>query len=100
MIPYFEGRIGMGVDILGSRTPAHEKHLWEHKLKHRPLDYFRKFYADTAVYGPGAMECGIAFFGVDNVVYGSNTYQRPPNPASTGASARKRLATAVRSDTL
>jgi len=38
----------------------------------RPLDYFRKFYADTAVSGPGAMECGIAFFGVDHVLYGSD----------------------------
>lgn len=74
MIPYFEGRIGPGLDpgVIGSRTPGPDKHLWEHQLKHRPLDYFRKFYADTAVSGPGAMECGIAFFGVDHVVYGSD----------------------------
>ena len=72
MIPYFEGRIGPGLDQLGSRTPVPDKHLWEHHLKQRPLDYFRKFYADTAVSGPGAMECGIAFFGVDHVLYGSD----------------------------
>ena len=72
MIPYFEGRIGPGLDALGSRTPPHEKHLVENKLKHRPIDYFRKFYADTAVYGPGAMECGVAFFGFDHVLYGSD----------------------------
>ena len=72
MIPYFEGRIGPGLDQLGSRTPEADKHLYEHHLKHRPLDYFRKFYADTAVSGPGPMECGIAFFGVDHVLYGSD----------------------------
>ncbi|MBI3935052.1 MAG: amidohydrolase [Acidobacteria bacterium] len=72
MIPYFEGRIGPGLDQLGSRTPEPEKHLVKHHLQHRPLDYFRKFYADTAVYGPGPMECGLAFFGVDHVLYGSD----------------------------
>ena len=72
MIPYFEGKIGPGLDTLGSRTPPHEKHLIEHHLKGRPLDYFRKFYADTAIFGPGPMECGLAFFGVDHVLYGSD----------------------------
>ncbi len=72
MIPYFEGRIGPGLDALGSRTPDKEKHLYENKLKHRPIDYFRKFYADTAIYGAGAMECGLGFFGVDHVLYGSD----------------------------
>lgn len=72
MIPYFEGRIGPGLDSLGSRTPPAEKHLYEHSLKHRPIDYFRKFYADTAVIGPGPLECGLAFFGIDHVLYGSD----------------------------
>lgn len=72
MIPYFEGKIGPGLDALGSRTPPQDKHLIEHHLKGRPLDYFRKFYADTAIFGPGPMECGLAFFGVDHVLYGSD----------------------------
>jgi uncharacterized protein len=72
MIPYFEGKIGPGLDTLGSRTPPQDKHLIEHHLKGRPLDYFRKFYADTAIFGPGPMECGVAFFGVDHVLYGSD----------------------------
>ncbi len=72
MIPFFEGRIGPGLDSLGSRTPPHEKHLYENTLKLRPVDYFRKFYADTAVLGPGPLECGLAFFGVDHVLYGSD----------------------------
>jgi uncharacterized protein len=72
MIPYFEGRIGPGLDQLGSRTPDAEKHLYENTLKQRPIAYFRKFYADTAITGPGPMECGLAFFGVDHVLYGSD----------------------------
>ncbi len=72
MIPYFEGRIGPGLDQLGSRTPESEKHLYEHHLRRRPLDYFRMFYADTAVLGPGPLECGLGFFGVDHVLYGSD----------------------------
>ncbi len=72
MIPFFEGRIGPGLDQLGSRTPEHEGHLWKHNLKRRPIDYFRMFYADTAIMGPGPVECGLAFFGVDHVLYGSD----------------------------
>jgi len=73
MIPYFEHRIGPGLDTLGSRTPPAEKHLLEHKLKRRPLDYFRLFYGDTAlVLGPAQFECGLAFFGIDHVLFGTD----------------------------
>ena len=73
MIPYFEARIGPGLDALGSRTPDHEKHLYEHHLKRRPLDYFRMFYGDTAlVQGPAQLECGTAFFGIDHVLFGTD----------------------------
>src|SRR3990170_2029464 len=72
MIPYFEGRIGPGLDQLGSRTPKADEGLYKNNLKRRPLDYFRMFYADTAVLGPGPVECGLSFFGVDHVLYGSD----------------------------
>ncbi|HJP22721.1 MAG TPA: amidohydrolase family protein [Alphaproteobacteria bacterium] len=43
------------------------------KLERRPLDYFRLFYADTALFGSFAGTlCGLAFFGVDNVVFASD----------------------------
>ena len=73
MIPFLEGRIGPGLDQLGSRTPPSEAELFQHNLKRRPLDYFRMFYGDTAVLGPGPLECGLAFFGIDHVLYGSDT---------------------------
>ena len=73
MIPYFEGKIAPGLDEqMGNRTPEPEKHLWEHHLKKRPIDYFREFYADTAILGTGALMCGLGFFGIDHVLYGSD----------------------------
>ncbi len=73
MIPYFEGRVGAGLDQLGARTPDSERELVQHKLKGRPIDYFRMFYADTALFGAvGATECGLAFFGIDRVLFGTD----------------------------
>ncbi len=40
-------------------------------LKKDAIDYFRMFYADTAIYGnPSAMRCGVTFFGADHVLFG------------------------------
>jgi aminocarboxymuconate-semialdehyde decarboxylase len=73
MIPYFEGRVGAGLDQLGTRTPANEQSLVRHNLKHRPIDYFRMFYGDTALFGAvGPLECGLAFFGVDRILFGTD----------------------------
>lgn len=73
MIPYFEGRFGGGLDQLGARTPEADKDLVAHHLKRRPLDYFRMFYGDTALFGAvGPLECGLAFFGLDHVLFGTD----------------------------
>lgn len=73
MIPYFEGRFGGGLDQLGARTSKADEGLVTHNLKRRPLDYFRMFYGDTAVFGAVApLECGLAFFGIDHVLFGSD----------------------------
>jgi aminocarboxymuconate-semialdehyde decarboxylase len=43
------------------------------KLKKRPLDYFRLFYADTALFGAReATLLGIRFFGSERVLFGSD----------------------------
>lgn len=73
MIPYFEGRVGPGLDQLGLRSddPTDTEAL--SKLQKRPYDYFRMFYADTAVFGSiPATECGLAFFGSDRVLFASD----------------------------
>jgi aminocarboxymuconate-semialdehyde decarboxylase len=73
MIPYFEGRVGPGWDQLGSRdnTEGYDRLLKE--LKKRPLDYFRQFYADTAVFGSrSATQCALDFFGPERVLFASD----------------------------
>jgi predicted TIM-barrel fold metal-dependent hydrolase len=74
MIPYFEGRVGPGWDQLGTRTSDEDYTLLLKKLKKRPLDYFRLFYADTALFGArDATMLGIKFFGSDRVLFGSDS---------------------------
>ncbi len=51
MAPYFEGRIGPGWDQLGARTSDVDYSQVLKRLKKRPLDYFKMFYADTALFG-------------------------------------------------
>ena len=74
MVPYFEGRVGPGWDQLGSRTSGENLGAVLERLKKRPIDYFRMFYADTAVFGArAATVCGLDFFGVDHVVFASDS---------------------------
>ncbi|MGH9591919.1 MAG: amidohydrolase family protein, partial [Bryobacteraceae bacterium] len=41
-------------------------------------DYFRMFYADTALFGAdNATECGIKFFGADKVLFASDVPFEP-----------------------
>ncbi|MGV6876716.1 amidohydrolase family protein [Pseudochelatococcus sp. B33] len=74
MVPYFEGRVGPGWDQLGKRTSDEDLRPVLERLKKRPLDYFKGFYADTAVFGSRpATECGLAFYGVDKVLFASDS---------------------------
>jgi predicted TIM-barrel fold metal-dependent hydrolase len=42
-------------------------------LKKRPFDYFKDFYADTAVFGSRpATLCGLEFYGSDRVLFASD----------------------------
>ncbi|MEU7576924.1 amidohydrolase family protein [Streptomyces sp. NPDC041068] len=75
MIPYLEGRIGLGwSDQLGSRTAGEEyERLRRARLPRRPLEYFRRFYADTALSGSAiGTRCGLDFFGADHVLFGTD----------------------------
>ncbi len=74
MIPYFEGRIGPGWDQLGARTTDKDLSVILKELKKPHLDYFKMFYADTALFGSVAgTKCGLDFFGVDNVLFASDS---------------------------
>jgi aminocarboxymuconate-semialdehyde decarboxylase len=73
MIPYFAGRIGPGLDQLGARTDDEDLTVYLKRLKKRPFEYFKMFFADTALFGAAdAMECGLKFFGADRVVFASD----------------------------
>jgi aminocarboxymuconate-semialdehyde decarboxylase len=74
MAPYFEGRIGPGWDQLGARTSDYDYTRVLEGLKKRPLDYFRMFYADTALFGAyEATVCGLRFFNADHVLFASDS---------------------------
>jgi len=73
MVPYFEGRVGPGLDQLGSRTTGEDLTVILDRLEKRPLDYFKQFYGDTAVFGSAAAtRCGLEFFGPDRVLFASD----------------------------
>ena len=73
MIPYFAGRIGPGLDQLGSRTEDEDLTQYLKTLQKRPFDYYKMFFADTALFGnrPG-MELGLSFFGLEHVLFASD----------------------------
>jgi len=73
MVPYFAGRVGPGWDQLGARTSDRDLSKVLKGLKKRPLDYFKMFYADTALFGAyEATVCGLDFYGVSNVLFASD----------------------------
>jgi uncharacterized protein len=73
MVPFFSGRVGPGMDSFGARTPEEEWELVESGLEGRPIDAFRRFYADTAVFGaPHALRCAYDFFGVGQMLFASD----------------------------
>ncbi len=63
MIPFFAGRISM----------LQMRRTIENPSKAKPLDYFKMFYADTAIYGntPGLM-CAHNFFGAEHLLFGTD----------------------------
>ena len=69
MVPFFAERIivhyNNGLERLGA---THFPGLTKH-----PIEYFRMFYADTALNGgPSALRCGLEFFGEDHLVFGTD----------------------------
>ena len=69
MVPFFEERIVAFHDI--GEMQYRDKDVVG--LTKPPIEYYKMFYADTALYGntPGLM-LGRAFFGIDNLLFGSD----------------------------
>ncbi len=73
MAPFFDERIGLGMDQMGLRTHDEDYIALRKQLGKRPLDYFRMFYGDTSVNGSSsAIRCGLDFFGADRVLFGTD----------------------------
>ncbi|MBR9763381.1 MAG: amidohydrolase [Rhodobacteraceae bacterium] len=73
MIPFSDGRMGPGMDFLGSRTPDEDYSQVLSSLKRPHLDYFRDIYADTALFGGrSGLHAGLDFFGVGQTVFGTD----------------------------
>ena len=65
MIPYFSGRF--------RKIQTEDQRPALERLPHEPLDYFRRFYADTALFGaPHALRCAVDFFGAGHVLFGTD----------------------------
>src|SRR5919204_250816 len=90
MIPYYDGRIGPGLEVLGSRTSDEDYSRILPSLKRPHLDYMRDFYGDTALFGGGihAVRCGLEFFGAEHVVFATDT---PLGPIAPTIEVIKRL---------
>ena len=73
MIPYFAGRAETLWAQLGSRSAEGDEAVVLKRLSKPPMEYFKMFYGDTVLGGAAApLACGIAFFGVDKVVFASD----------------------------
>jgi uncharacterized protein len=78
MIPYYDGRIGTGMAVLGSRTPDEDYAKVLPSLKRPHLDYFHDFYGDTAMFGGRAgLKAGLDFFGVEHIVFATDAPLAP-----------------------
>lgn len=73
MIPYFEGRVGAGLEVLGARTSDEDYSGVLPSLRRPHAEYFRMFYGDTAMFGSHlAFGAGMEFFGPDRVVFSTD----------------------------
>jgi uncharacterized protein len=64
--------------VLGGRTTEEDHTKVLSQLKRPHLDYFKEFYADTAMFGGTyGLPCGISFYGPDKVVFATDAPLAP-----------------------
>ena len=82
-VPYLLGRVGPMWDELGERSNNERYRAIRARMaakSMRPIDYFRRFYADTVLGGStAALRCGLDFFGPDHVVFATDFPFGPEN---------------------
>jgi uncharacterized protein len=73
MVPHFAGRLASPIE-----DPDRDAIVGG--LKHEPIEYFRRFYADTAMFGAShAVRCAVEFFGAGHVLFGTDMPLGGPN---------------------
>jgi predicted TIM-barrel fold metal-dependent hydrolase len=73
MIPYFAGKIGLGFGQIFFGTSERNPLAEEAGLKHKPMDYYKMLYADTALNGEiEPTRCGHAFFGTSSCLFATD----------------------------
>jgi len=81
MIPFYDGRVGPGLAVLGARTSDEDYSGILPSLKRPHLDYFHDFYGDTAMFGGvHGVKCGLEFFGPGHVVFATDAPLGPIRP--------------------
>jgi aminocarboxymuconate-semialdehyde decarboxylase len=66
MVPHFAGR-------LASPLEDPRRDAVTSRLAAEPIDYFHRFFADTAMFGAGhAVRCAVDFFGAGHVLFGTD----------------------------
>ena len=81
MIPFYDGRVGPGLAVLGARTGDEDYSKVLPSLKRPHLEYFKKFYGDTAMFGGTSwFGTGYDFFGADHIVFATDA---PLGPIKT-----------------
>lgn len=80
-IPFYDGRVGPGLEVLGSRTADEDYSNVLSSLKRPHLEYFKLFYGDTAMFGGSSwFGTGYDFFGADHIVFSTDA---PLGPIKT-----------------
>ena len=73
MIPFFEGRVGIGFEEFVENMDDPELAAAQAGLTRPAAEYYRMFYADTALFGAAAgTRCGIDYFGPERCLFATD----------------------------
>jgi uncharacterized protein len=73
MVPFFEGRVGIGFEEFVENMDDQELARAQSLLTKPPAEYFRMFYADTALFGAASgTRCGVDYFGAERCLFATD----------------------------
>ncbi len=72
-LPMLSGRLGPGMELLGTRNPPEAADYVQTPLQEPLLQACERFHADTASFGSqAAIECGKTFFGAEQLLFATD----------------------------